>query len=151
MGKGALYLASSKQKVMASRSIEAELVAVADTMPKILWYRYFLEAHGCTVEDVYVYQYNQIVILLEKNGMNKVGKGTRHVKIKYFFVTNKVMNNELKVIYCPTKKMIGDFFTKSLQGALFIEHRNAILGIKEDDFQLYMKQYKDFMQGIIID
>ena len=79
--------------------------------------------------------------------MKSAGKGTMHVTI---FFTDKVMNNELKVIYCPTKKMIGDFFTKPLQGALFIE-QNAILGIKTDDFPLYMKQYTEFIQSINFD
>ena len=51
------------------------------------------------VEDVYVYQDNQNAILLEKNGMKSVGKGSRHIKIKYFFVNEKVQNDELKIVY----------------------------------------------------
>ena len=63
-----------------------------------------MDAQGCAVEDVYVYQDNQSAILLENNGMRSVGKGKRHVKIKYFFVTDKIKDNELKVICCPTEK-----------------------------------------------
>ena len=98
LGKGALYSASSKQKIMTSSSTEAELVGVSDTLPKILWCRHFMEAQGYIVEDVYVYQDNQSAILLENNGVKSVGKGTRHIKIKYFFVTDKIKNNKLKVI-----------------------------------------------------
>ena len=90
-----------------------------------------MEAQGCIIEDVYVYLKNQSSILLENNGKKSMGKGTQHVKIKYFFVTDKIKDNKLKVLYCPTEKKIGDFYTKPLQGLLFIEHRNAILGVKQ--------------------
>ena len=108
LGKGAVYCASTKQKIMTTSSTEAELVGVADAMPKILWCRYFMESQGCNVQDVYVYQDNQSAILLENNRRKSVSKGTRHVKIKYFFITDKVKNNEVKILYCPTKEMIGD-------------------------------------------
>ena len=36
----------------------------------------------------------------------------------------------IKVEYCPTEKMIADFFTKPLQGALFRKFRDIILGYK---------------------
>ena len=55
LGRGAVYSASTKQKIMTPSSTEAEVVAVADMMPKILWCRYFMESQGCIVEDVYVY------------------------------------------------------------------------------------------------
>ena len=149
LGRGSFYAASSKQKIMAASSTEAELVGVADTLPKILWCRLFLEDQGCTVEDVYVYQDNQSAILLEKNGMRSVGKGTRHIKIKYFFVTEKLKNQELQVIYCPTKEMLGDFFTKPIQGSFFIAHRDNVLGINKTDYPLYKKEYAEFVQNII--
>ena len=69
------------------------------------------------------------MILLEKNDLKSVGKRTRHIKIKCFFVTDKVKDEEEKIIYCPTKDMLEDFYTKPLQGTLFINQRNAILGL----------------------
>ena len=120
-------------------------------MTKILWCRHFMEAQGCAVEDVYVYQDNKIAILLETNGRVSVGKGTRHVKIKYFFVADKIKNNELKILYCPTKEMISDLFTKPLQGSLFKLNRNSILDITHDDMPLYLEQYAQFMKSRVID
>ena len=35
--------------------------------------------------------------------------------------------------FFPTLGMIGDYFTKSLQGSQFRQFRNIILGIHEDD------------------
>jgi len=37
-------------------------------------------------------------------------------------------NGNLKVIYCPTEEMLADFFTKPLQGALFREFRDVVMG-----------------------
>ena len=34
--------------------------------------------------------------------------------------------------FCPTLEIIGDYFTKSLQGSQFRQLRNIILGIHED-------------------
>ena len=115
-------------------------------MPKILWCQYFMVAQDYTVEDVYVYQDNQSAIILEENGSLSIGKASRHVKIKYFFITDKVKNKELRIIYCPTKQMIADFFTKPLQGGLYFTHRNAILGIQECDMPLYIKAYKEYRE-----
>ena len=104
-----------------------------------------MEAQGYQVEDVYVYQDNQSAILLETNGMKSVGKNSRHIRIKYFFVTDRVKDKELKVIYCPTKEMVADFFTKPLQGVLFVTHRNTVLGVSQNDMPLYRQRYEEYI------
>jgi hypothetical protein len=63
-------------------------------MPQVLWTRYFLEAQGYGVEDLIVYQNNQIAILLENNGRGSSGKRTRHINIQYFFVTDRITAGE---------------------------------------------------------
>ena len=126
-------------------------VGVSDSLPKILWCRHFMESYGYIIEGVYVYQDNHSAILLKNNGIKSVGKGTRRVKINYFFVIHKIKDKELRVIWCPTEKMVTDFYTKPLQGALFVEHMNAILGIKQDDLPLYLKEYGQFTKTVYID
>ena len=110
-----------------------------------------MESQSCIVEDVIVYQNNQSAILLETNGQKSVGKGTIHVQIKYFFVTDRIKNDELKVIYCPTKEMVGDFYTKPLQETLFKVSRNAIQGISNEDMPLYLNQYAEYIKSKNID
>ena len=83
--------------------------------------------------------------------MKSVGKGTRHVKIKYFFVTDKVKGNEVNIVHYPTADMVADFYTKPLQGKLFTTHRNAILGIDAKSMPLYSKEYTIFMESIDLD
>jgi len=99
-------------------------------MPQIMWTRYFLEAQGYSCDDCIVFQDNESTILLATNGRASSSRRTRHVNIRYFFVTDRIEAGELRVEYCPTKKMIADFFTKPLQGALFYELRDFILNVE---------------------
>lgn len=131
LGKGSIYSTSTRQKFTTKSSTEAELVAVADVMPQVLWTRYFLEAQGYKVGASTVYQDNKSAILLEKNGKASSGKRTRHINIRYFFVADRVANQEVTIEYCPTGIMRGDFFTKPLQGSQFRHFRDKILNMKE--------------------
>jgi hypothetical protein len=127
LGKGTVYATSTRQKLNTRSSTEAELVGVNDVMPQVLWTRYFLEAQGYGVKDSVVYQDNQSAILLEKNGKASSSKRTRHINIRYFFVTDRIAANEVSVEYCPTGDMLADFFTKPLQGSLFKRFRDQIM------------------------
>jgi hypothetical protein len=127
MGKGSAYATSKKQKLNTKSSTEAELVGVDDVMSQVLWTRYFLEAQGYEVIESKVFQDNQSAILLEKNGRGSSSKRTRHINIRYFFVTDRVKSKEVSIEYCPTGEMTGDFFTKPLQGSPFRKFRNRVM------------------------
>ena len=127
MGSGVIYGTSHKQKLNTKSSTEAELIGASDIIPQVIWTRYFLEAQGYTVSDSIVYQDNQSAILLEKHGRASSSKRTRHINIRYFFVSDRIANKELSVEYCPTLQMLADFFTKPLQGAQFQVLRNRIM------------------------
>ena len=109
LGKGTVYAVSTKQKLNVISSTESSLVGVLDGMPKTFWTRYFMKAQGYNVEDMYVYQDNQSALLLDKKGMKSIGKKSRHIRIKYFFITDRVKDNDSKIMYCPTKEMMADF------------------------------------------
>jgi hypothetical protein len=98
---------STKQKLNTRSSTESELVAVDDCMPAICWTRYFLESQVYGVFENILYQDNQSAILLEKNGKASSSKRTKHINIRYFFVTDRISNKELSVEWCPTKQMIA--------------------------------------------
>ena len=130
LGKGAIYNTSSKQKLNTKSSTEAELVGVDDLMPQIIWTRYFLMAQGYEVNDNILYQDNQSAIKLEKNGRQSMGKRSRHINIRYFFVTDRIGAKEVTVKYCPTEMMLADYYTKPLQGKMFRIFRDMILNIE---------------------
>ena len=64
------------------------------------------------------------------------------MRARYFFVTDKIDKKEVKIIYCPTDKMIADYSSKPTQRILFEFQRNTILGIKKDDFVTQKDWYK---------
>ena len=98
-------------------------------MPMILWTRQFLEGQGYTITDNIVYQDNQSAMLLEKNGQQSSTKRTRHLDIRYFFVTDRIRGKQLTVEYCPTGDMWADEFTKPLQGAAYAKFQKLILNL----------------------
>lgn len=129
LGKGIAYGSSVRQKLNTKSSTEAELVGANDFMPQVLWTRYFLEEQEYEVRDSVMYQDNQSAMLLEKNGKGSSSKRTHHINIRYFFISDRVAGGELTVKFCPTEEMVGDFFTKPLQGAQFQKFRDAVLNI----------------------
>ena len=128
MGKGAIQSISRKQKLNTRSSTESELVGVDDVCTMVLWTKLFLEAQGYQVDKNIIYQDNKSAILLETNGKKSAGKRSRALNVRYFFVTDQVEKGNLQVEYCPTNEMLGDFFTKPLQGTKFLKFRGQILG-----------------------
>jgi hypothetical protein len=128
LGTGAAYSTSKKQKLNTKSSTEAELVGVDDVLPQALWTKYFMEAQGYGVTTI-LNQDNQSTIKLADNGKASSGKGTRHINIRYFFITDRIARKEIAVQYCPTKEMVADYFTKPLQGELFYKFRDQIMGV----------------------
>jgi hypothetical protein len=132
LGKGMPVNTSTKQKLNIRSSAETELVAADDFMRILLWTNYFLKAQGHGhQQDTVLYQDNQSAILLENNGRKSSSKRTKHLDCRFYFITDRISNDELSVEYCPTKEMIGDFFTKPLQGKLFYKFRQLIMNLQE--------------------
>lgn len=79
------------------------------------------------------------MIKLETNGKASSTKQTRHINIQYFLVTDRIKHRDItSVKYCPTGKMIADYFTKPLLGSLFRKFRNAIMGCTDAEYLAYI-------------
>ena len=72
-------------------------------------------------------QDNKSAILLQKNWPFSTGKGSKYINVRHFFVVDKFKNREVKIVYCPTEKMIADYNTKPLQGLLFYYFSNSVV------------------------
>ena len=86
-------------------------------------------------------QDNKSCILLHKNWPFSTRKGSKHINVHYFFVVMKIKNKEVRVIFCPTEQMVADYQSKPLQGILFVDHRNKIMGVQPEDFNWYKRMY----------
>ena len=88
-----------------------------------------MKAQGYHVRDNVLFQDNKSAILLEKNGKASSSKHTKHINIRYFFITNRVNKGDISLAWCPTAEMVGVFMTKPLQGALFWRFQDQIMGV----------------------
>ena len=142
MGRGTMINTSKKLGVVTTSSTETEVVACGERFPKCTWFRYFRLAQGANDKEDILFQDNKSAILLQKKHPFSIGRGSKHIHVRYYFVVDKVENKELKIIYCPTEEMIADYSTKPTQGALFTYQRNVILGVKEEEFNACKMWYK---------
>ena len=71
---------------------------------------------------------NKSEIWMLLNGKASCTSNSKHVAIKYFWSTDRVKNHDIQVEYCPTEKMLADYMSKAVQGALFTLFRNVIMG-----------------------
>jgi len=54
-------------------------------------------------------------------------KRTKHMALRYFWISDHVGKGTVTPVYCPTKQMLADVLTKPLQGSLFKVMRDTTL------------------------
>ena len=95
-----------------------------------------MEAQGYTIESNILYQDNKSTILLAKNGRMSAGKNSKHIKNRFFLITNKVAQGNLKIEHKGTDKIWGDVNTNPTQGKRYRVMRAEVMGVSvnyEDD------------------
>ena len=72
------------------------------------------------------------------------------MNIRYFLVKDRIENKEMSVVYCNTKEMLGDYFSKPVQGKQFYKFRREIMNIKEDgvDYTLKPSDYPETKESL---
>ncbi len=133
LGKGMMITMSRKQKINGKSSTESELIGVDDALPNILWTKYFLECQGYDLGPSVLYQDNKSALLLETNGLRSASKRTKHIKVQYFFIKDKVEQGEIKLHHCPTEEMWADILTKPKQGKAFHNFCNKLMNHQLDE------------------
>ena len=128
-GRGGIACKSTKQKVVTKSSTEAELVGASEYLPSAIWVQYFLQVQGFPHRHSYFEQDNQSAMRLERNGRASASQRSRHINIRYFFITDRLDTDNITLRYCQTEHMLTDFLSKPLQGGLFRKFRDVLLGL----------------------
>ena len=128
LGGGAIYAKSTKQKLNATSSTEAELIGISDALRQILHIREFLIHQGIDIGPALLYQDNQSTLKLIERGRS-TAEATRHINVRYYFITDRIGAGEIETEYLPTESMLADLLTKPLQGALFEKFVSEILNL----------------------
>ena len=116
MGHGFPTVNSKKKKLNEKSSTETEIMDIEDFMPAIFWTQYFIAEQGYNVKYNCLHQDNKSFIIFENNGKAFSSKKSEHIHIRYLFITDRVKNGEVSVVWCPTGDLIGDYMTKHMQG-----------------------------------
>jgi len=130
MGTGVLDTKSSKQKMNTRSSTETEFVGTSEALPKTIFRCFFMEAQGYKIKYNVLGKDNESEIKLLKNGRDSCTWNSKHIAIKYFWVTDRIKDGQIIVEHCPTDQMIGDYMSKPVQGSLFKTFRSVIMGWK---------------------
>jgi hypothetical protein len=68
MGKGAVLSSSNVMKCNTQSSTEMELISIHDTLPDIIWMRYFVKGQGYNINKYMIFWDNMSSLSLEKKG-----------------------------------------------------------------------------------
>ena len=114
-----IFSRSTKQKTVATSSTHAEILALYDSVPYIIWLRDLLNELGYSQTDrTVVEQDNKSALSIYEQGWSKSDK-TRHISIKYSFINEQIKDGVIIPKYVPSEEMKSDVLTKPITGARF--------------------------------
>ena len=120
---------SKKQTCVALSTAEAEYVALSQATQEVTWLReLFKDLHNKQTDPTIIYEDNQAAISIAESP--QYHSKTKHIDIKYHYVREKVFDNTIKLIYCPTNNMLADMMTKGLSRDKYTDLRK-MTGITE--------------------
>jgi hypothetical protein len=122
---GPIHAKSVKQKIVTKSSTESELVATSDSANQTLHLRQFLVEQGYPQEAAEIFQDNISCMNLLKKGKS-CSERTRHMSIRYFWLTEKIRKGEIKLTHIRTEDMCANVLTKPIQGAQYDRERRLL-------------------------
>ena len=111
LGRGSIIDTSQKQTINTRSSTGAELVGCDDVVTRMQWAQLFIETQVYSYKTV-LHQDNEAAMPLELNSKRSSSKKTRHLNIRYFYITDKLDQGWLTFRHCRTEDMI-EFFSQS--------------------------------------
>jgi hypothetical protein len=118
---------SKKQQVVGLSTCESELYAQAAAVQEVLWILGLCRELGLHVRTgSAVHCDNQSTIAVCKNGI-KNGERTKHVDIKYHFITETMDRGEIKMLWVQSSEQEADIFTKALAAPVFLHLRAKLM------------------------
>jgi Reverse transcriptase (RNA-dependent DNA polymerase) len=117
---------TKKQALVSLSTCEAELYATAALTQEVLWQRHLLHELQLKVRPQSVIRCDNVsAIDLAEHGV--IRERTKHVDVKYEFITQHIERDEIKVIHVSTLQQQADMLTKALAQPAFERHRSAAM------------------------
>jgi hypothetical protein len=138
LNNGVIFWSSKKQSCISLSTMEVEFVTFSAAVQEAVWLRRFLNHLSfCENETdpVLVHSDSQAAIAYTKDP--KYHSKTKHIDIKYNFVRDMVMKNQVCMQYISTHKMVADPFTKIIPRDMFVGHVKS-LGLRRLYFYILL-------------
>lgn len=125
---GAISWVAKKQLSVTLSTAESEYVALCLASQEAMWLRVLLKDLGCSVElPTRILEDNQGAICIAQNSV--INSRSKHIDIKMHYIRERVAEGSINLVYCNTKEMVADIFTKPLARVQFVKLRDK-LGLK---------------------
>ena len=122
----AFYAKSSKQKLTALSSTEAEYIALCEATKEVCFFRQLLTDMGFPSDSpTPVYEDNSACIQFTKGFMNH--KNTKHISVRFHFSKDKVEDGTITMMKIGTDHQRADYLTKSLNSESTLYFRDLDL------------------------
>ena len=117
---GSLSWRVKKQPTMSLSSCEVEYQGLAAAIQEAIFLRGLLKELGYEqCEPTTIGEDNQSCIKIATNPV--LHKRSKHIDTKNHFISERVDDNSIKLIYTPTAEMAADLLTKSLSQQILID------------------------------
>ncbi|MBW0522184.1 hypothetical protein O181_061899 [Austropuccinia psidii MF-1] len=123
---------SRKQPTVLISTAEAEYKAFCNLMSELLWLKQWCEEAKIlkTLQPIITWEDNQSCINIANNDCNFNNKRLKHVDIQLHFIKEIVKAKTIIINYKPTKEMLANFLTKSINRGV-LTHSLELLGLRQ--------------------
>ena len=84
---------------------------------------------------------------MAKNGRMSAGKNSKHIKNRFFLITDKVAQGDLKIGHKGTDEMLGDMNTKPTQGKRFRVMWAEVMSVSVDYDNDDERRFTKYLRG----
>jgi hypothetical protein len=126
LGPNLISWCAKKQSVVSRSSTEAEYRALAITTAEVYWLRMlFCEIQFALIRAPTIWCDNVSALALASNPVYHAR--TKHIEIDYYFVREKVLNQDIHLQFISSNDQIADIFTKGLSSLRFLLLRSKLM------------------------